>query len=48
MKSTPKRVKLDKTKLFGFNQTSSGKPGTRNEFTRPMIGGKTTGVKTVA
>ena len=42
MKSTTKPVKLDKTKLFGFNQVSSGKYGT---IAKPMIGAKTVGIK---
>ena len=42
MKSTTKRVKLDKTKLFGFNQGSSGKKGIA---AKPMIGSKTVGGK---
>jgi hypothetical protein len=42
MKSITKRIKLDKTKLFGFNQASSGKNGTT---AKPMIGAKTVGGK---
>jgi hypothetical protein len=42
MKSTTKQVKLDKTKLFGFNQASSGK---NSNAAKPMIGAKTVGGK---
>jgi hypothetical protein len=42
MKSTTKHIKLDKIKLFGFNQVRSGKNGTE---TKPMIGAKTVGGK---
>ena len=42
MKPTIKQIKLDKTKLFGFNQTASGKAQAK---TRPMIGAKAVGAK---
>jgi|GEM_PF-6736642 len=42
MKSTTKQIKLDKTKLFGFNQAGSGKAQAK---TRPMIGSKAVGSK---
>jgi hypothetical protein len=42
MKSTTKRIKLDKTKLFGFNHGSSGKKGIA---AKPMIGEKAVGAK---
>ena len=45
MKSTTKQIKLDKTKLFGFNQTGSGKIDSENNSTRPVIGYKTVGAK---
>jgi hypothetical protein len=46
MKKTTKSTKLDKSKLFGFNQPSSGKAGSKTLFTRPMIGSKGIGSKT--
>ena len=42
MKPAIKQIKLDKTKLFGFNQTASGKAQAK---TRPMIGSKAIGSK---
>ncbi|HET7625095.1 MAG TPA: hypothetical protein VFM25_07510 [Verrucomicrobiae bacterium] len=45
MKSTTKPIQLDKSKLFGFNQTGSDKSGSKNKFSKPMIGGKAVGVK---
>lgn len=44
MKSTTKPIQLDKSKLFGFNQASD-KAGSKNKFSKPMIGGKAVGIK---
>lgn len=45
MKSTSKRIKLDKTKLFGFSQTSADKSKAKLISAKPMIGSKAAGVK---
>jgi hypothetical protein len=45
MKSTTKQIKLDKTKLFGFNQAGSGKLDSENKSIKPVIGSKTVGAK---
>ncbi|HEX7654092.1 MAG TPA: hypothetical protein VF607_11335 [Verrucomicrobiae bacterium] len=45
MKTTKKSIKLEKEKLFGFNQPGSGKKGSKTIFARPMIGSKAVGSK---
>jgi hypothetical protein len=40
MKSTTKRIKLDWSKLFGFNQVKSAQTGRITKSARAMIGGK--------
>jgi len=40
MKSTTNRIKLDWSKLFGFNQVKSVQTGRTSKSARAMIGGK--------
>ena len=40
MKSTHKRIKLDWSKLHGFNQVKSAQPGKSAQHARAMIGAK--------
>jgi len=43
MKSTTKQIKLDWTKLLGFNQVASAQNSTGSKASRAMIGAKVGG-----
>lgn len=47
MKSTTKRIKLDRSKLFGFSQVKLGQTGSTENSPKAMVGMKTVGSKTV-
>jgi hypothetical protein len=47
MKSTTKRIKLDRSKLFGFSQVKPGQSGSNENAPKATVGMKTVGSKTV-
>lgn len=47
MKSTTKRIRLDRSKLFGFSQVKADQTGSTEKSPKTMAGMKTVGSKTV-
>jgi hypothetical protein len=47
MKSITKRIKLDRSKLFGFSQVRPGQTGSNENAPKAAVGMKTVGSKTV-